>query len=131
LPFTLSLWKVVLKELAFDTAQLLQTEGRRLKYRSGVIFALYTLYYTQPEPLDSIKERAKRHLDDGIPPICPNSIKRFWRVPIRITPHVAALILDLRQELFRKQQWDTMIVLRKLFSDDFAIEVSTYTLTFY
>ncbi|KAJ8612207.1 hypothetical protein CTAYLR_002887 [Chrysophaeum taylorii] len=103
-------------------------DAGRLKFRVGVVFALYTFYNTQPEPVAATKERARRageneNEKDDEPPA--------WRVPVpvrrdplclddppQITPGTAFRLMALRRELVDAKHLDGLRAMRGLLDLD-------------
>lgn len=86
--------------------------GELRNHKVGCVFALYTLYHTQPEPVQITAERARQ-----VPPY-------EWRVPISIKPDVAAFLINLRADLLDAQNHDALHVLGRLLSDYDAVHVT-------
>ena len=117
--FTKALFRTVLELLLEDQ---MTSVNRQRRWWSGGIFALYTFYWTQPEPIDGIKERARAHIDDDSSPV-----DGTWRVPIRITPDILMALFQIRKDLVRAQAFDSLAVLTKLFQDDLALQYAAGT----
>ena len=108
--FARALFRTVLSFLRAPSGE------RPVKWKCGVIFALYTFYYTQPEPLEGVKERARRHITGE------RERQGTWRVPIRLTPSLLFELFETRRELVRARELDALAVLYRLFADEFAVE---------
>ena len=78
---------------------------RGLKWRCGVVFALYSLYETQPEPIEHVVNVAtQRCLDAGVDNnellrAQKHDAARPWRIAIPLTPGQVKALLELRTAL--------------------------------
>lgn len=104
------------KNILLSIYDILAAELSSPALRIGAVFALYTFYHTQPEPLHATKQRAlgKDEID--------------WRVQIPITPTNATHLLQLRRQLVEEQRSeneDLLEILRRLAD---CVEVSWFSL---